>query len=67
MTHWIFPVFLFAAMWFAPESPWWLVRHDKLEEAEHSVRRLNGKGRGAYAHEEVANMVSLSAESPSTD
>ena len=27
-------------IFFAPESPWWLVRHNKLGEAEHALRRL---------------------------
>jgi SP family general alpha glucoside:H+ symporter-like MFS transporter len=57
MTHWVFPPIFFTAMWFAPESPWWLVRHGRLDEAKRSVERLNGKERAQYAHEEVANMV----------
>lgn len=57
MTYWIFPIFLFITMWFAPESPWWLIRHGKLDEAEKSVRRLGGKGREDHVHETVANMV----------
>ena len=32
-----------AIMWFAPESPWWLVRHGKLAEAEKSIQRLASK------------------------
>lgn len=44
-------------MWFAPESPWWLVRHGKLAEAERSVRMLSSKEAVGRAPEQVANMV----------
>ncbi len=42
-VQWIWPVPLFCFLLFAPESPWWLVRNGKLEEAERSVRRLSSK------------------------
>ena len=35
--------FVFGVAYFAPESPWWLVRQNRLEEAETSLRRLAGK------------------------
>ena len=49
-SHWAYSA-PFAAQWFwpfviliglpvAPESPWWLVRQDRLKDAEHSLRRL---------------------------
>jgi MFS transporter, SP family, general alpha glucoside:H+ symporter len=44
-------------MWFAPESPWWLVRHGKLAEAERSVRMLSMAEAAERAPEQVANMV----------
>ena len=44
-------------MFFAPESPWWLVRHGKLSEAETSVRRLASQEMKSRAKETVAQMV----------
>lgn len=51
------PIPLLIAMWFAPESPWWLVRHGKLAEAERSVRMLSTAEAAERAPEQVANMV----------
>ncbi|KAH6721661.1 alpha glucoside transporter [Leptodontidium sp. MPI-SDFR-AT-0119] len=39
--QWIWVVPLFTAAWFCPESPWHLVRANRLEEAEHSLKRLS--------------------------
>ncbi|KAM0325487.1 hypothetical protein ACHAQA_007474 [Verticillium albo-atrum] len=38
--QWVAPVPLLVATYFAPESPWWLVRKGRTAEAEHVVRRL---------------------------
>lgn len=38
--QWIWPVFLVPLLYISPESPWHLVRHGKLKEAEVSLRRL---------------------------
>lgn len=39
-VQWIWPVFLIPLVYMAPESPWYLVRMGKMEEAEKSLRRL---------------------------
>ncbi|KAK9428408.1 hypothetical protein V1505DRAFT_349292 [Lipomyces doorenjongii] len=41
--QWVWPCFLIPLMFFAPESPWHLVRIGKLEEAERTLRRLQSK------------------------
>ncbi|KAI1306954.1 alpha-glucosides permease MPH2/3 [Xylaria venustula] len=43
--QWIFPTPLAILVFFAPESPWWLVRRGRLEEAAKSVGRLGRKSR----------------------
>lgn len=41
--QWVWPCFLIPAICFAPESPWYLVRQNRLDEAEASLKRLQGK------------------------
>lgn len=40
-VQWIWPVPLFFILWFAPDSPWWLVRQGRFTEAEHALSRLS--------------------------
>ena len=40
IVQWVWIPPLFAIVWFAPPSPWWLVRKGRLEEAKQAVRRL---------------------------
>jgi SP family general alpha glucoside:H+ symporter-like MFS transporter len=42
-VQWAWPVPLFCILFFAPESPWWLVSKGKIEEAEKTVMRLTSK------------------------
>lgn len=43
--QWMFPTPLAVLIYFAPESPWWLVRKGRLEDAEKAVGRLGRKSR----------------------
>ncbi|KAJ5723144.1 General alpha-glucoside permease [Penicillium malachiteum] len=38
--QWIWPVPIMIGVFFAPESPWWLVRKGRIEEARQSLLRL---------------------------
>lgn len=38
--QWVWPIPLFIVLYFAPDSPWWLVRTGQIEKAEKSVARL---------------------------
>lgn len=39
-VQWIWPVLLFVGIIFCPESPWWLIRKGRVEDAERSLKRL---------------------------
>jgi len=67
--QWLFPTPLAILLYCAPESPWWLVRKGRLEEAAHSVERLGRRSR-VRAAETVAMMrrtidLETSTKSPS--
>lgn len=42
--QWAWPLPLAVGIFFAPESPWWLVRKDRTEAARRSLLRLRSKG-----------------------
>lgn len=39
-AQWVWPLIILIGWPFAPESPWWLVRKGRIEDAERSLRRL---------------------------
>jgi hypothetical protein len=39
--QWLWPLIILIGIPFAPESPWWLVRNNRLEEAEKALNRLS--------------------------
>lgn len=55
--QWFWPLWLVPVIWFAPESPWHLVRHNKFEEAERSIRRLQDENLGMDPKKTLAQIV----------
>lgn len=41
--QWMWPAIIFCYIFFAPESPYWLVRHGKMKEAEKALGKLISK------------------------
>ncbi|KAF2711321.1 general substrate transporter [Pleomassaria siparia CBS 279.74] len=41
--QWLFPTPLMIIIFFAPESPWWLARRGRKEEALRSIKRLGSR------------------------
>ncbi|KAK3387424.1 alpha glucoside transporter [Podospora didyma] len=54
--QWMFPTPLAILIFLAPESPWWLVRKGRLEDAAKSVRRLGRASKLEHLDESVAMM-----------
>ncbi|KAH7104070.1 sugar transporter family protein [Auriculariales sp. MPI-PUGE-AT-0066] len=61
--QWIWPIPLAVAVYFAPESPWWLVRRGRLAEAKQNLLRLTSTDRETEfdADATVAMMVHTTA------
>jgi SP family general alpha glucoside:H+ symporter-like MFS transporter len=55
--QWIWPIPLIVLIHYAPESPWFLVRAGRLEEAAISVARIQKKGSKVDPMDAVAMMV----------
>lgn len=55
--QWAFAVPILIGVIFAPESPWWLVRHDKIDEAKRSLLRLTSRGDHDFNADETIAMM----------
>jgi MFS transporter, SP family, general alpha glucoside:H+ symporter len=43
--QWLWPIPICIGVYFAPESPWWLVRKERVEDAKHALLRLTSPER----------------------
>lgn len=55
--QWAWPVPILIGVILAPESPWWLVRKDRIDEAKQSLIRLSSKNEIVNPEETVAMMI----------
>ncbi|KAJ6007105.1 hypothetical protein N7499_000769 [Penicillium canescens] len=55
--QWIWPVPIFIGVYLAPESPWWLVRRDRREDAVKSLKRLTRANSPGFSAEETVSMI----------
>ncbi|KAJ6628583.1 trehalose transport-related protein [Mycena sp. CBHHK59/15] len=63
VIQWVWPIPLILGAYFAPESPWWLVRQGRHEDAERMVVRLTDPKHFSAedAKRSVANMIHTTA------
>lgn len=61
--QWMWPVPLLVGVFLAPESPWWLVRRERIEDAKKALLRLTSLNRETdfNADETIAMMVHTTA------
>lgn len=62
----MFPTPLALLIWWGPESPWWLVRKGRLEDAANSVRRL-GRSTVVDGHNDAVAMMRRTVELEKTE
>lgn len=55
--EWVYPVPLFFICLVMPESPWWLVRQGRLDEAEKVLKRVTSGAANEEAKQTIAMMV----------
>lgn len=57
VIQWVWVIPLFLIVYFAPSSPWWLVRKGRHAEAEAAVRRLTNPE--YFGEQDVKNTVAM--------
>ncbi|GAA6037594.1 hypothetical protein JCM8097_006131 [Rhodosporidiobolus ruineniae] len=59
--QWIYPVPILIGCFFAPESPWWCVRNNRLDEARKIIRRLRTNASDKDVEGQLALMMHTNA------
>jgi MFS transporter, SP family, general alpha glucoside:H+ symporter len=61
-SRWIWPLALLIPVYLAPESPWWLVRQKRYEDAKRSLRRLISGDDSEYDIGKTISLMVLTTE-----
>ncbi|KAI1077990.1 general substrate transporter [Whalleya microplaca] len=61
-VQWVWPVPILAGLIFAPESPWWFVRHGRREEAKASLLRLTSQNDPNFNADDTIAMIEYTNE-----
>lgn len=56
-VQWVWPVPILVGLLFAPESPWWHVRHGNREEAKKSLLRLTSRNQPDFNADDTIAMI----------
>lgn len=59
--QWVWPVFILSFCYWLPESPWWLVRKNRLDDAKKALDHLSNKEQHADNINTLAMMVKTDA------
>lgn len=54
--QWMWAVPIIVGVFFAPESPWWLVRNERYDDAKKSLLRLTSRGQDFNPDQTVSMM-----------
>lgn len=55
--QWFWPTPLIIGCLFAPESPWWCVRHGRIDEAKRSLLRLTSRSDPTFNVDKAVSMI----------
>ncbi|KAH6611562.1 hypothetical protein Trco_001582 [Trichoderma cornu-damae] len=61
-TQWVWPIPLIIGVYLAPESPWWLVRQNRVDEAKASLRRLTSPQNVDFDVDKGVALMALTTE-----
>lgn len=60
--QWIWPIPIFVIILFGPESPWYLIRNDRIDEAFKALAKLDNKGEESHRQTAAQIMHTLKIE-----
>ena len=61
-SRWVWPVPLIIGVFCAPESPWWLVRRNRIDEAKAALTRLTSVDRVSFDLDKSITLMVMTTE-----